>query len=47
MKSAKKLSPLLTFLALFFLLGAAGCSGKEEKKIEEVVKRELELLKNV
>lgn len=47
MKSAKKLSPLLTFLALFFLLGAAGCSGKEEKKIEEVVKRELELLKNL
>mgnify|MGYP004528206883 FL=1 len=44
MKSAKFLLPLLL---LFYTLLLCGCTGKEEKRIDEVVKRELDLLKNL
>ena len=44
MKSAKFLLPLLL---LFYTLLLCGCTSKEEKKIDEVVKRELDLLKNL
>ena len=44
MKSAKYLLPLLL---LFCTLLLCGCTSKEEKKIDEVVKRELDLLKNL
>ena len=40
MKSVKFLLPLLLLCAVLF----CGCTGKEEKKIDEVVKRELDLL---
>ena len=43
MKSVKCLLPLL-FLAAILL---CGCTGKDEKKIEEVIKRDLDLLKNL
>lgn len=44
----KSVKPLL--LSILFLLGAfllCGCTGKEEKKIQEAVKQELDLLKNL
>lgn len=44
MKSAKFLFPLLLLFCIFW---TSGCTGKQEKKIEEVVKRELDLLKNL
>ena len=44
MKSAKYLLPLLLLFSTLFL---CGCTSKEEKKIDEVVKRELDLLKNL
>lgn len=44
MKSVKYLLFLLLLLCVFLF---CGCTGKEEKKIEEVVKRELDLLKNL
>ena len=44
MKSAKYLLPLLLLFCTLFL---CGCTSKEEKKIDEVVKRELDLLKNL
>lgn len=43
MKSVKFLLPLLLLCAVLF----CGCTGKEEKKIDEVVKRELDLLKHL
>lgn len=44
MKSVKPLLPLLLLFCTFFL---CGCTGKEEKKIDEVVKQELDQLKNL
>lgn len=44
MKTVKYLLPLFFLLGILLL---CGCTGKEEKKIEEVVKRELDLLKNL
>ena len=43
MKSVKCLLPLLFLVAVFF----CGCTSREEKKIEEVIKQELDLLKNL
>lgn len=43
MKLVKFLLPLLLLCAILF----CGCTGKEEKKIGEVVKRELDLLKHL
>ena len=43
MKSVKCLLPLLFLVAVLF----CGCTSREEKKIEEVIKRELDLLKNL
>ena len=43
MKSVKCLLPLLFLIAVLF----CGCTSREEKKIEEVIKRELDLLKNL
>ena len=44
MRTVKYLLPLFLLLGTLLL---CGCSGKEEKKVEEVVKRELDLLKNL
>lgn len=44
MKSVKFLLPLLLLFCTFLL---CGCTGKEEKKIEDVVKQELDQLKNL
>ena len=43
MKSVKFLLPLFLLCTVLF----CGCTGKEEKKIDEVVKRELDLLKHL
>ena len=44
MKTVKYLLPLFFLLGILLL---CGCTGKEEKKIKEVVKQELDLLKNL
>jgi hypothetical protein len=46
MKIVKRFIPLLIVFIIFAILGAS-CSGKDKSKIEELIKNELNLLKNL